>query len=85
MRVLMVACLAATVIAPSAAAFLDHFAQEPSAAAFTELAVRGRSPSPDRVGNAGSRVAEAVRTSNRDTAFRANATEVRRVLAHAVR
>jgi hypothetical protein len=85
MRVVLAACLAATVIALSAAAFLDRFAQEPSAAAFTELAVRGQSPSPDLVGNAGSSVAEAVRASNRDMAFRANATEVRRVLANAVR
>jgi hypothetical protein len=40
MRSFMVACLAATIIALGAAAFLDDFAQESSTAAFTEPSAR---------------------------------------------
>ena len=40
MRVFIVACLAVTIIAVGAAAFLDHFVQESSSAAFTEPSAR---------------------------------------------
>jgi hypothetical protein len=39
-RVFIVACLAATMIAVGAAALLDHFVQESSATAFTEPSAR---------------------------------------------
>jgi hypothetical protein len=40
MRVFMVACLAATMIALGAAALLDRFVQEASSAAFAEPSAR---------------------------------------------
>ena len=40
MRSFMVACLVATIIALGAAAVLDNFAQESSAAAFTDRSAR---------------------------------------------
>jgi hypothetical protein len=40
MRVFMVACLVATMIALGTAAVLDHFVQESSSTAFTEPSAR---------------------------------------------
>jgi hypothetical protein len=40
MRVFIVACLVATMIAAGAAAVLDHFVQESSSTAFTEPSAR---------------------------------------------
>jgi hypothetical protein len=40
MRVFMLACLAATILAVGAATLLDHFVRESSSAAFTESSAR---------------------------------------------